>query len=566
MSEATDNAEVQKSPADAAAEGTMKEKEVSTDYGMLEERIKELFKCIGQIRVVCEKEVSKAFRLGDARKEAVVGAVEEQTNVVSEKLNSILCEYLVGRERDKSPADSEVIEILREAELTTAEKLERCLDRKLHLQHVIQKLSEMCECTEGDLVEEVLDIKQRAEYFETKWREACEVSKQLQFQVDSLAVRVKKMGNPRKTRAILTSESTEGETDKEMDFTEGERCSGERKYRKFVGTNEGTTTLQDRPMPSKDYAVGWTPKHSWHMHKPSSRTAGPHQSDTGAFACGNERERSKREEEFTMKDFMLAATVPDVKPFFGRPTESFKRFLKSFLIKYPRTHWDDNRLVQLLESFLRKEALTIFETLPRRVKEGSFDELVRAMKERLDERGHIASVKALATLRTMRMKENQTVSEFCYALERVASQAYPDEPREGVSLQMAEILYSQLSKWTGSYILAETIETSPRDRVYEQVKDAALRLERNLQRGETKFTQRRRQQGWDRKEESKRLESTARMNNTREFRDKPLVNSQNEVPQKSTATVDKHAEGTHVVFNGFGELAMHDSFRAAMRH
>ncbi|KAL6740823.1 hypothetical protein Aduo_014139 [Ancylostoma duodenale] len=228
MSEATDNAEVQKSPADAAAEGTMKEKEVSTDYGMLEERIKELFKCIGQIRVVCEKEVSKAFRLGDARKEAVVGAVEEQTNVVSEKLNSILCEYLVGRERDKSPADSEVIEILREAELTTAEKLERCLDRKLHLQHVIQKLSEMCECTEGDLVEEVLDIKQRAEYFETKWREACEVSKQLQFQVDSLAVRVKKMGNPRKTRAILTSESTEGETDKEMDFTDGSTNAIER--------------------------------------------------------------------------------------------------------------------------------------------------------------------------------------------------------------------------------------------------------------------------------------------------------------------------------------------------
>ncbi|EYB97965.1 hypothetical protein Y032_0135g1919 [Ancylostoma ceylanicum] len=95
------------------------------------------------------------------------------------------------------------------------------------------------------------------------------------------------------------------------------------------------------------------------------------------------------------------------------------------------------------------------------------------------------------------MRDNQTVSDFCYVLERIASQAYPDETMGRVSLQMAEILYSQLSKWSGSYILAETFETSPRDRVYERVKETALRLERNLQRVKRKQDHRRHEHSKD---------------------------------------------------------------------
>lgn len=49
---------------------------------------------------------------------------------------------------------------------------------------------------------------------------------------------------PRKTRAILTSESTEDETDKEMEVTEGEQCSRERKYEKFAGINRENIELQ----------------------------------------------------------------------------------------------------------------------------------------------------------------------------------------------------------------------------------------------------------------------------------------------------------------------------------
>ncbi|KAL6726437.1 hypothetical protein Aduo_008405 [Ancylostoma duodenale] len=39
-------------------------------------------------------------------------------------------------------------------------------------------------------------------------------------EIDRLTVKVKKMGNPRKPRAIPSSESTEGQTDREMDVTD----------------------------------------------------------------------------------------------------------------------------------------------------------------------------------------------------------------------------------------------------------------------------------------------------------------------------------------------------------
>ncbi|KAL6729185.1 hypothetical protein Aduo_000262 [Ancylostoma duodenale] len=240
-----------------------------------------------------------------------------------------------------------------------------------------------------------------------------------------------------------------------------------------------------------------------------------------------------------MKDFMLAATVPEVKPYHGEPTESFKRFLKSFLMKYPRTQWDDARLIQLLESFLRKEALTIFETLPRCMKQGSFDELIEAMKERLDEEGNVACVKALTSLRTLTMKEGQTVSDFCYVLEKTASQAYPGETIEGVSLQMAEILYSQLSNWSGSYILAETIQTSPRNRVYEQVKDAALRLERNLQQVRKKQEHRRQEHGRDKMKKLVQEESPTSTDDECESRRKHVAPLQNRFTHRTMPRRDE---------------------------
>lgn len=55
---------------------------------------------------------------------------------------------------------------------------------------------------------------------------------------------------------------------------------------------------------------------------------------------------------------------------------------------------------------------------------------------------------------------------------------------------MVDVLYFQPSKWTRSYINAESMKTSPRDNVYERVKDATLSLENHLKLWKTKFTRR----------------------------------------------------------------------------
>ncbi|KIH58684.1 zinc knuckle, partial [Ancylostoma duodenale] len=127
----------------------------------------------------------------------------------------------------------------------------------------------------------------------------------------------------------------------------------------------------------------------------------------------------------------------------------------------------------------RKRALVTFETLPKDVREGSFEEVVAAMQACLQEDGNSARIKALHQLRNLSLRNDQSVGEFCVVLEKIAHRAFPDTPAEVVSLQKAEILFRQLASWNGSYSLSEAIEMSKSGEAYENVKKAALRLERN---------------------------------------------------------------------------------------
>ncbi|EPB69138.1 zinc knuckle [Ancylostoma ceylanicum] len=143
-----------------------------------------------------------------------------------------------------------------------------------------------------------------------------------------------------------------------------------------------------------------------------------------------------------------------------------------------RRVWDDKSRIQLFEGLLRRNALTVFETLPEAVKNDSFDAVVSAMKERLMEDSNNARVKAMSALRKLTIREGQSVGEFCLLLERLAAKAYPDVPPEATSLQKAEILFNQLANWEGSYNLSEALEVNDKGQAYEKVKEAALRLER----------------------------------------------------------------------------------------
>ncbi|KIH55426.1 hypothetical protein ANCDUO_14418 [Ancylostoma duodenale] len=133
----------------------------------------------------------------------------------------------------------------------------------------------------------------------------------------------------------------------------------------------------------------------------------------------------------------------------------------------------------MFEGFLRKDALTIFETLPKSVRGSSLDAVIEAMKARLQVDSNFSRVKAISELRSLKIRDGQTVSEFRLVLEGIANRAYPDVPADIVSLQKAEILCHQLANWEGSYCLTEAIETSEHTLAYEKVKEAALRLERS---------------------------------------------------------------------------------------
>ncbi|KIH69155.1 zinc knuckle [Ancylostoma duodenale] len=200
----------------------------------------------------------------------------------------------------------------------------------------------------------------------------------------------------------------------------------------------------------------------------------PHSLDTGEVVMS----------DFSMSDYIRTMSLPDVQPFLGKPSECFKRFLNSFEIKYPKAKWKDSSRLQLLQSFLRKNALTVFETLPQQVRESTFDEVVEAMKKRLRVDSNSERVKALSELRRLSIREDQSVSDFCFALEKVAHKAYPDTPREVISLQMAEILCRQLAAWNGSYCLTEALEVSATTETYDRVKEVALRLERSMKAAE----------------------------------------------------------------------------------
>ncbi|VDP37675.1 unnamed protein product [Heligmosomoides polygyrus] len=181
-----------------------------------------------------------------------------------------------------------------------------------------------------------------------------------------------------------------------------------------------------------------------------------------------------------LNDYIRTMSLPEVRPFGGQPSEGFKRFLKSFEIKYPSRQWKDSRRLPLFESFLCKDALTLFETLPRAVKKSTFECVVAEMKKRMSIDSNGEKVTALTELRRLTIGDNQSVSEFCLVLERLASKAYPDIPVEVTTLQEAEILCRQLEWWNGSYCLTEALETSNSREVYEKVKETALRLEGSL--------------------------------------------------------------------------------------
>ncbi|KAK6050111.1 zinc knuckle, partial [Cooperia oncophora] len=179
-----------------------------------------------------------------------------------------------------------------------------------------------------------------------------------------------------------------------------------------------------------------------------------------------------------MNEYMRAAAMPDVKPFANRKGEKFTDFLRQFRLKYPETTWRDSERRDILVGLLEGEARMHYKTLPKDVRNGSLQTLIEGMKRRLKGRRAGRASQSYEKTPNIRKKGDQSVLQFCLELETLSCKAYPNADDHTLSLMRAEILQEQLSHWTEAIQLLEILETETSGKVYEKMRETALRIER----------------------------------------------------------------------------------------
>ncbi|VDP58183.1 unnamed protein product [Heligmosomoides polygyrus] len=151
----------------------------------------------------------------------------------------------------------------------------------------------------------------------------------------------------------------------------------------------------------------------------------------------------------------------EVRPYSGEdpaysgedPAYGFDAFLESFVLKYPRDSWARAERGVLLRSKLTGRARKQYEALPAAIREGSFDAQVEALRGacRAEARNH--RIVALGEFKKLRMKEGQSVADFCVELERLTRRAHPQMDEAALDAQRAQLLYEHLAHWNDSYHL-----------------------------------------------------------------------------------------------------------------
>ncbi|KAL6731332.1 hypothetical protein Aduo_002206 [Ancylostoma duodenale] len=88
-------------------------------------------------------------------------------------------------------------------------------------------------------------------------------------------------------------------------------------------------------------------------------------------------------------------------------------------------------------------------------------------------------LRALTELRGLRMKPNQSVAHFCVLLEKLARQANPDSSLDDISMEYAQILLDNLSKWPEHVQLLAALHRVAPECAYNEVKQLALTIEQS---------------------------------------------------------------------------------------
>ncbi|VDL80311.1 unnamed protein product, partial [Nippostrongylus brasiliensis] len=174
---------------------------------------------------------------------------------------------------------------------------------------------------------------------------------------------------------------------------------------------------------------------------------------------------------------LAAMTLPDVQTYKDPLGRNFDEFMLMFRMKYGRLGLEDEVLSQLLRSKLDGYPKAVAQTLPRRAREGSFEEFVEALRAKLQE--HDSSSQLRAYLELKSLKKRGDVSTYCVQLEKLTREAFPDLSEDDLSRARAGELVSQLTDCPEYLQLFTAMEIAPKESAYDMVKAMAQRCERS---------------------------------------------------------------------------------------
>ncbi|KAK6059239.1 zinc knuckle [Cooperia oncophora] len=142
--------------------------------------------------------------------------------------------------------------------------------------------------------------------------------------------------------------------------------------------------------------------------------------------------------------------------------------------------FDDRTLIDILgDDHLEGRAKSIFLSLPSEVKRRGFDEVVEELRRLLASDSTAGRLRALAELRTLRRRPDQSVSDFCVALEKSGRQANPLCTVKDRSMEYAQVLLDNLKDWPEYiHLMSALHKVDPRE-AYDTVKELAVSMEQS---------------------------------------------------------------------------------------
>ncbi|KAK5982585.1 hypothetical protein GCK32_015131 [Trichostrongylus colubriformis] len=126
------------------------------------------------------------------------------------------------------------------------------------------------------------------------------------------------------------------------------------------------------------------------------------------------------------KAMWKAQTAASVERYTGK--NSLSDFLRGFEIKYPRESWSNRERRDILVTLLDGPAKMLFSNAPKRIQEGSFEDMIEALERA--RRDPCKKLKKVEEWDRLRKRENETVEEFCYKMERISREIHGDSDRD----------------------------------------------------------------------------------------------------------------------------------------